>query len=144
LTLQSEWIAQAKRIEDLSNAQRKLEDQAQAIASRSGKLDKRETDLKKRISKAKANIRRIQNNERFAKWLDNTVWALQAVVFKVSWWSGDIKILIAVVALSLFVITPICTILSLRLLLSDRCFQIIQCRAVAVWMADIKPKSGKH
>jgi hypothetical protein len=145
LTLQSEWIANAQRIEALAQKQQKLEVQAKAISSRSGDLSQSEANLKRRIARAKANIRRIQDNERFAKWLDNASWALQrcceTVVHKVNWWSGDIKVLFAVVGVSLFVVTPVSTTLSLRLLLSDRCIRNQQCRAVAIWMADISPRS---
>lgn len=133
-------ITQASQIAQLDSKQKQLLDQAQAIT-------KTQAEFEKKVKIERERARRL-NNEQFAKWLDNSTWALQkwceTVVFKVSWWSGDIKILTAVIAMSLFIITPVCTILSLRLLLSDRCIQMSQCRAVVMWITDIKPKSDKR
>jgi hypothetical protein len=148
LTLQSEWIANAQRIEVLAQKQQKLEVQAKAIASRSGDLSKSEANLKRRIAKAKANIRRIQDNERFAKWLDNACWTINRfgkgtakgfgrwiswAIEEVNWQSGRFSVLIAVALVHWLVFFPLLGAWGLRIALSDRCLEIRLCQSALRW-----------
>jgi chromosome segregation ATPase len=76
--LQRDSIANVRRIEDLAQKQQKLEAEAKTIASRSGALDKRESELEKRVQEAKADIRRIKNNEPAGRWSDGARARLKA------------------------------------------------------------------
>jgi hypothetical protein len=157
--MKSDWIALDSKLRQVTQAQAALESQAHVISQRQKLIDTqhekalavlagREAKGKAQIKRKLAKVRRIQKNERFAKWLDNSCWGLQrwceTVIHKVNWWSGDIKVLFAVLGVSLFIVAPVCTTLSLKLLLSDRCIQTQQCRSIALWMADIRPPASPN
>jgi seryl-tRNA synthetase len=159
--LHRDSIANAQRIEDLAQKQQKLEAEAKAIASRSGALDKRESELKEQVQKAKADIRRIKNNERFAKWLDNSCWALERwgkgtakgvgrwirwMLDEVEWQSGKTQTIAIVIAGHWLILFPLFGAMGLRVALSDRCLQIEPCRAVLRWAINseqARPKPHK-
>lgn len=146
--LQRDSIANAQRIEELARKQQKLEAEAKAIASHSGTLDKREADLKTRVQKAKADIRRIQNNERFSRLLDNTCWAVTRigkgsakgvgrwihwVLAEIEWQSGKTLTVAIVIAGHWLILFPLMGAWGLRVALSDRCLQVEPCRAALRW-----------
>ena len=144
-------------------------------------MDKRDTDLDQREAlieqgKAKAiaevqrrreadlkEVRRLRENERFARWLDNTRWAARELskdfgtnigyaansawrtfIYKLEDPRWRLWILMAC-----FVAAPVgSAVLAIKVTWRDRCFQNDQCIAVIRWARgepEPKPKPvGKH
>jgi hypothetical protein len=117
--LKSDWIQQSNQLKQIEKAQKLLEAKAKALV----KTQKAIT-AKAKADKEKA--RRI-NNERFARWLDNAVWALRV-------FCTNSKVLLWVVAVHWFLLFPVVAGLSVRGVLSDRCFKSETCRSVVRWV----------
>jgi hypothetical protein len=166
-------IAHAAQLTELEQKQAALEVQAVTIAQRQQAIDvgreKAIATLKAREAKGeamiqdeRAKLRRIQNNERFAKWLDNTCWALERwgkgtakgvgrwirwMLDEIEWQSGKTQVLVIVIAGHWLILFPLFGAIGLRVALSDRCLQIEPCRAVLRWAIDseqVVPKSAKN
>jgi hypothetical protein len=152
-------IAHAAQLAELEQKQTALEAQAFTIAQRQKQIDvgreKAIATLKAREAKGEAMIqdertklRRIQNNERFAKWLDNSCWALERwgkgmakglgrcihwALDEIEWQSGRTQTIAIVIAGHWLILFPIMGAWGLQVALSDRCLQVEPCRAVLRW-----------
>mgnify|MGYP003513884721 FL=1 len=157
--MKSDWIALDSKLREVTQAQSALEVQAVTIAQRQQAIDvgreKAIATLKAREAKGeamirdeRAKLRRIQNNERFAKWLDNTCWALERwgkgtakgvgrwihwMLAEIEWQSGRTQTIAIVIAGHWLILFPLMGAWGLRVALSDRCLQIEPCRGVLRW-----------
>lgn len=157
--MKSDWIALDSKLREVTQAQSALEAQAVTIAQRQQAIDvgreKAIATLKAREAKCEAMIqdertklRRIQNNERFAKWLDNSCWALERwgkgtakgigrwihwMLAEIEWQSGRTQTIAIVIAGHWLILFPLMGAWGLRVALSDRCLQVQPCRAALRW-----------
>jgi hypothetical protein len=115
--LKKEWQAQDEQLKAKAIAQ-----QQQAIA--------------KQRAAEREHARRL-NNKRFARWLDNTAWALRM-------WADSSKTVLLLVALHWVVLFPSMAFLGLRFVMDgDRCIQSEPCRLVVNWVIQSNQPKGK-
>jgi hypothetical protein len=127
--LGKEWQAQDEQLKAVERSQRKLQATAKAIAQQQQAIAKqRATDRK--------HARRL-NNKRFARWLDNTAWALRT-------WATSSKTVLLLVALHWVVLFPGVAFVGLRFVLDgDRCIQSEPCRFIITWVNQSNQPKGK-
>ncbi|MGL5060311.1 MAG: hypothetical protein ACRC62_10030 [Microcoleus sp.] len=156
--MKADWIALDKKLREVERAQTSLEAQAIAVAKRQqaiatwkqkaiATLQQRQLKGKADLDNERANLRRIQDNERFARGLDNTSWAIErwckSVVRGVrggleeaEWRCSGTKTLVVAIAIHWLVLFPGVGILGLRFVLSDQCLESKECREVLRWLND--------
>jgi hypothetical protein len=113
--LKSDWIQQSKQLKQVEIAQKSLEAKAKALV-------KTQKGIAAKAKADKEKARRV-NNERFARWLDNAAWSVRV-------FCTNSKVLLWVVAVHWFLLFPVVAGLSIRGVLSDRCFKSDPCRLV--------------
>jgi hypothetical protein len=157
--MKSDWIALDSKLREVTQAQSALEAQAAVIAQRQQTIDEqgekaiatlkaRQAKGKAMIADERAKLRRIQSNERFAKYLDNACWTINRfgkgtakgfgrwiswAIDEVNWQSGRFSVLIAVALVHWLVFFPLLGAWGLRIALSDRCLEIRLCQAALRW-----------
>lgn len=156
--MKSEWIALDSKLREVERAQTALESQTIAVAQSQKAIadwkKKAIASLKERESKGKllleaerTKLRRIQGNERFAKWLDNSSWAMERFgksfvtgvrggLEEVEWRCGNTRFVVIAIAIHWLVLFPVLGAIGLRMVLSDRCLQVAVCREVLKWGVD--------
>ena len=110
--MRDDFVAQAAQAEQLTRQQKVLEAKAATISKAQAKAD----------AKAKTERERLQrlNNKAFARWLDNTGWAVRVFCTE----SRHLW-LVAAIHWALFV--PV-GLFAVRVALSERCIQTEACR----------------
>jgi hypothetical protein len=153
LTLQSEWIAQSQRIEELASAQKRLEEKAKELAGTRGELAKREAEFERyqsqrnahfrqKIRDAKSAIRRSQSKNRFLSFRSNcealgaTLGYSASKAWRIFVWNLDTPRGVGLALIVALMIGPIGgTILGLRLMTSKRCAQSTLCQTIVNWVS---------
>jgi hypothetical protein len=113
--LENDWIQHSYQLKKIEEAQKTLEVKATALKK----------NQKAITAKAKADRKRAQrlNNKRFFRWLDNASWAVRV-------FCSDSKVLLWFLAFHWLLLFPVVAGLSIRGVLSDRCFKSDPCRLV--------------
>lgn len=113
--LKKEWQAQDEQLKAVEQSQRKLEATAKAIAQQ-------QQVIAKQRAADREHARRL-NNKRFARWVDNTAWAMGQ-------WANSTKTIGLIVMLHWLVLFPSVGLLGLHYVLSGPCSQQAICKSV--------------
>jgi hypothetical protein len=124
--MQDDFVVQAAQSESLARQQKKLEAQAKAIAQQQARMQEQ--------AKVERERARRLNNKQFARWLDNSAWAIRV-------WCAESRVLWSIVLLHWVLFVPV-GLLAIRTGTSDECLQNPQCRAVV--RAVIKQPKSKQ
>jgi hypothetical protein len=113
--LKKEWQAQDEQLKQVEQSQRKLQATAKAIAQQ-------QQSIAKQRAAEREHARRL-NNKRFARWLDNTAWAIRM-------WADSSKTVLLLVALHWVVLFPAAGLMGLHYILTGPCLEQEICKSV--------------